>query len=51
LEAKQWPKNLPKIEDKGVAMTVASLLLKNTYFHRSEKIEDKKGHLKVIFYV
>lgn len=47
LEGSKWPKNLPKIEDKGVALQVASTLLRKGFFHRSEKDDDKKGHLVV----
>ncbi len=49
LEAKKWPKSIPKITDKAVANVVASLLVQSNFFHRSEKIEDKKGHMKVSF--
>jgi uncharacterized membrane protein len=47
LEAKKWPKSIPKITDKGTAQLVAGALIKNAFFHRSEKVEDKKGFLKV----
>ena len=47
IDAKKWPKGLPRITETNVAYYVASLLLKNQYFHRSEKIESKKGYLKV----
>mmetsp|Transcript_26955 Transcript_26955/g.27194 ORF Transcript_26955/g.27194 Transcript_26955/m.27194 type:complete len:361 (-) Transcript_26955:119-1201(-) len=45
LEAKKWPKALPKITDKGQAISVIQLLIKAQYFHRSEKVEGKKGVL------
>eukprot|EP01041_Mallomonas_annulata_P009816 gene9816-20416_t len=45
LEAKKWPKSLPKITDRNDASTVAQLLIKSSYFHRSEKVEGKKGNL------
>ena len=47
LEAKKWPKTIPKITDKSVAIAVAQLLIKKEYFHRSEKIEGKKGYFEV----
>jgi hypothetical protein len=47
LEAKKWPKSIPVITDKGVARLVAGLLIQSSFFHRSEKVEDKKGYLKV----
>lgn len=47
MEAKKWPKSLPKITDKGVARAVAALLVQGNFFHRSEKIPDKKGYLKI----
>jgi hypothetical protein len=47
LEAKKWPKSIPVITDKGVARVVAGLLIQSSFFHRSEKVEDKKGYLKV----
>lgn len=47
LDGKKWPKTIPKITDKGVAIEVANLLLKAQFFHRSEKVEGKKGYLKV----
>lgn len=47
LEAKKWPKSLPVITDKVVARIVAGSLIQAAFFHRSEKIEDKKGYLKV----
>ena len=47
LEAKKWPKSIPVITDKGVARMVAASLIQSSFFHRSEKVEDKKGYLKV----
>lgn len=47
LEAKKWPKSIPKITDKGTAQLVAGALIQKAFFHRSEKVEDKKGCLKV----
>lgn len=47
MEAKKWPKSIPVITDKGVARVVAGLLIQSSFFHRSEKVEDKKGYLKV----
>jgi hypothetical protein len=43
----KWPKTLPKIHDTAVAIGVAELLIQNDYFHRSEKVPDKKKFLKV----
>jgi hypothetical protein len=47
LEGKKWPKSLPKITDKVVARLVAGSLIQAAFFHRSEKVEDKKGYLRV----
>lgn len=47
LEGQNWPKGLPRITDKGAALALAATLLKNGFFHRSEKDEDKKGHLVI----
>jgi hypothetical protein len=47
MEGNKWPKNLPKIEDKQVALQLAATLLRKGFFHRSEKDDDKKGHLVV----
>jgi hypothetical protein len=44
---KSWPKSLPKITDHDMAVEVASLLLLGQMFHRSEKVEGKKGYLVV----
>lgn len=48
LEAKKWPKSIPKISDSGIAIAVANLLVQSKFFHRSEKVEGKKGVLKVL---
>jgi hypothetical protein len=48
LEAKKWPKSLPVITDKSVAREAASALIQASFFHRSEKVEDKKGYLMVL---
>jgi hypothetical protein len=47
LEAQNWPKSLPKITEKGMALELAAALLQKGFFHRSEKSADKKGHLIV----
>jgi hypothetical protein len=47
LEGKRWPKSIPKITDSGIAHVVAGALIQNSFFHRSEKVEGKKGYLKV----
>mmetsp|Transcript_10894 Transcript_10894/g.17731 ORF Transcript_10894/g.17731 Transcript_10894/m.17731 type:complete len:342 (-) Transcript_10894:169-1194(-) len=47
LEGKKWPKSIPKITDKGTARVVAGSLIQGNFFHRSEKVEDKKGYLKI----
>jgi len=49
LEAKKFPKTLTKITDRSVAAALAQLMIKKEYFHRSEKIEGKKGNLMVGF--
>mmetsp|Transcript_13278 Transcript_13278/g.13765 ORF Transcript_13278/g.13765 Transcript_13278/m.13765 type:complete len:349 (-) Transcript_13278:316-1362(-) len=45
LEGQNWPKSLPRITDKGMALELASTLLQKGYFHRSEKNTERKGHL------
>ena len=45
--SKLLPKELIPIEEKGTAMLVASALLQQNYFLKSEKIEGKKGYLRV----
>jgi translocation protein SEC62 len=47
LEAKKWPRSIPQITDKGVARMVANLMVQANFFHRSVKVEDKKGLLKI----
>lgn len=47
LEAKKWPKSIPKITDRAVAIEVGNLMIQNHFFHRSEKKEGKKSHLEV----
>lgn len=47
LEAKKWPKSIPKLTDRQVIVEVADLLLQANFFHRSEKVKEKKGYLKV----
>ncbi len=44
---KKWPKSLPRITDQSVAVQVGELLLQAQFFHRSEKVGEKKGYLKV----
>jgi translocation protein SEC62 len=44
---KKWPKTLPKIQDKGLAIELAGLLLKEGFFHRSEKAEGKSNYLTI----
>lgn len=43
----KWPKSLPKITDKNVAKLLGDVLVKASFFHRSEKVEDKKGYLQI----
>ena len=47
LEGKKWPRSLPKITDKAVAIAVAEVLVKHHFFHRSEKVDGKKGYLRI----
>ncbi len=47
LEAKKWPKSIPAITEEEVAIKVADILVHAGYFHRSEKMKDKKGYLQV----
>lgn len=47
LEAKKWPKSLPKLTDRAVIHAVANSLIQATFFHRSEKVVEKKGYLTV----
>lgn len=43
----KWPKSLPKVTDKAVARMMADALVSKSFFHRSEKVEDKKGYLQI----
>ena len=43
LEGKKWPKSIPKITDKAIAIIIANLLIQSSFVHRSEKVEGKKG--------
>jgi len=47
LEAKKWPKSIPRITDEAVAVKVSDLLIDAQFFHRSEKVKEKKGYLKI----
>jgi translocation protein SEC62 len=44
---KKWPKFLPRISDREVAAKVANLLLVGQFYHRSEKVGEKKSYLKI----
>ena len=46
-ENKKWPKSIPRIMDKGTAQLVAGALIQKAFFHRSEKVEGKKGFLQI----
>ena len=46
-ENKKWPKSIPRITDKGTAQLVAGALIQKAFFHRSEKVEGKKGFLQI----
>lgn len=46
-ELKKWPKTLPKVKDKATALAIANLLITQEFFHRSEKVPDKKKTLRV----
>lgn len=50
-KSKKWPPSIPRITDKGIAMEIASLLVTKQFFHRSDKVDGKKGYLKVGFYI
>ena len=43
----KWPKTLPKIKDRAVGVAVAELFIQNDFFHRSEKVPEKKKYLQV----
>lgn len=47
LEGKKWPKLLPKITNREIAVQLGDILLKELIFHRSEKDPEHKGVLKV----
>lgn len=47
LEGKKWPKSIPKISDRATAVAVAQAMVENSFFHRSEKVEEKKGYFRV----
>ncbi len=46
LETKKWPKSIPRITEEEVAVKVAEALIHAGFFHRSEKVKEKKGYLK-----
>ena len=43
----KWPKTLPKIKDESQAREIAELMIENHFFHRSEKVPDKKRVLRM----
>lgn len=49
-KAKKWPKSIPKITTKEVALSVGKELLKKNFFHRSDKDrgDRKKGSERVL---
>ena len=49
-EAKKWPKSIPKITDKAVALQVGNALLHKNFFHRSNKedTENKKSGDRIL---
>eukprot|EP01039_Chlorochromonas_danica_P001069 gene1068-1159_t len=47
IEAKKWPKSIPRIESQEVAIAVANALIQANFFHRSEKVTGKKGYLRI----
>ncbi len=49
LESKKWPKSLPKVEDKAIALAIGEYLLNATptLFHRCDKVNEQKGILRV----
>ena len=47
-KAKKWPKSIPKITDKAVAIGVGNALLNKNFFHRSDKAEVKKGSERIL---
>jgi len=46
-EAKKWPKSLPRLTEEEIIVQVADLLLQAGFFHRSEKVKEKRGYLKI----
>lgn len=44
---KKWPRSIPRIKDKAVAIMVAMSLIQRNFFHRSEKVDTKKGILVI----
>ncbi len=51
LQPKKWPSNIPQVNDKAVAILLGQQLIKAGFFHRSEKLDDKKGALQVKIYL
>jgi hypothetical protein len=47
-KSKKWPKSIPKITDKAVAIAVGNALLNKNFFHRSDKAEVKKGSERIL---
>jgi hypothetical protein len=47
IEGKKWPKSLPVLTDRGVIKLVADRMIQASFFHRSEKVDEKKGYFKV----
>ena len=43
----KWPKTLPKVTDESQAREIAELMIQNNFFHRSEKVPDKKRVLRM----
>lgn len=48
LEGKKWPKSLPQVTDRAVAVAIGEHLLHSapTLFHRSDRIDEKRGILR-----
>jgi translocation protein SEC62 len=42
----KWPKTIPRIIDKSIARIISQSLLTSGFYHRSEKVEGKKGILQ-----
>ena len=49
-KSKKWPKSIPKITDKAVALLVGNALLHKNFFHRSNKedTENKKSGDRIL---